>query len=998
MCTKIYLFVLFCAIFFSVSGQSNPRLYRETDSVAMTHWVDSIFGTMTVEEKIGQLFMPVADPKASDVNNRKVLELIRQRKIGGLLFSKGSWEDQAKSTNLYQQAARIPLLISLDGEWGLSMRLANTTQFPKNMMVGAISDVHTLELYGAEVARQCREMGIQINFAPVLDVNSNPRNPVIGTRSFGENPQRVIAGGNAYSRGLESGQVMAVAKHFPGHGDTGEDSHHTLPVLSRTKTELEEQELLPFRAYVDSGFSGLMTGHLYVPALDSETSLPASLSPSVVGMWLRDSLQFRGLSFTDALVMKGAATKENACVQALLAGNDILLSPGKPISDFEAVCAAVADSTLSFSLMEEKCKKVLRYKYILGLNRYRPIEISRLDKALHTDTADWLCRKMNAEAMTLVKNANDLLPLKFFERRRIGSLSLGSSGITDFQQMLKRYTKVDAYSLDVNAKAADVAKVMKELADCQIVICGIHSPRYKENEALVNLLKEKKVVCCFFTSPYTLTSYKRWVENAHAIVVAYENTEYAQEYAAQAVMGGIPITGKLPVSVPGLFAEGAGLITPKTRLSYQSPIEAGMSSDTLERIDQLLLEAIRQKAFPGCQMLIAKDGVVVYEKSFGYFDYANTHPVRNNDLYDLASVTKIMATVPAIMKLYDSKKLKLSDKLGDFITQISATDKASITVKDALLHESGLVPFIPFYQQAVDKDSYQGSLFSNKRTATYRVSYDKNVYGRTDFKFLPDLVSKVKKKGFNTEVAQDFYVNDGFRLMILRQIATSNFRVKKTYRYSDLNFMLLKEAAENITGEKFDEFLDANFYERIGANYTMFRPFSQKVAKTNIAPTENDQMIRNQILAGYVHDEAAAFMGGVSGNAGLFSNANDLAKLMQLFLNGGEYGGETYYSQATSDTFLKTKSTISRRGLGFDKPDDKRSPDFVPASTFGHTGYTGTSAWADPDNGLLYILLTNRVYPSRSNTKLTELEVRDKLRQAVYDALKIAPQSLSEKQ
>lgn len=954
----------------------------------MQHWVDSIYKTMSLDEKIGQLFMLVADPNTKDVNTKKILDHVKLRKIGGLLFSKGSWTDQAKSTNLYQQAARIPLLISLDGEWGLSMRLGNTTKFPRNMMAGAILDEKTLELYGAEVARQCRQMGIHINFAPVLDVNSNPKNPVIGTRSFGENPTRVIASGNAYSRGLEGGGVMAVGKHFPGHGDTDVDSHHATPVLQHSREALEEKDLLPFRSYVNAGFSGMMTGHLVVPGLDSISDKPASLSKVIITEWLRDSLGFSGLSFTDALVMKGAASAGNVCVQALLAGNDILLSPGRPVEDFQAVKKAVADSVVPMQLIEEKCRKILQYKYILGLNDYRPIKVEQLHAGLNTDSAEWICRKMNAEAMSLLKNDDGILPLRHFERVRIASLSIGDKGISSFQHVLKKYTKVDAYFLGSNSKPSDISTVVKALDRYQVVVCAIHSHREKVHPDLLRLLKEKKTVFCYFASPYSLSSFKSLVAGADAVVMAYENTDDAQDAAAQAVMGGLGFSGRLTVSIPGLFQEGTGIATEKTRLSYRSPLEVGISPRSLQAVDNILQDAIRQKAFPGCQMLIAKDGVVIYEKAFGYFDYANTHPVKTTDLYDLASVTKAMATVPAVMKLYDNKQLALSDRLGDSIPAIRNSDKAGITVKEALLHESGLLPFIPFYQLTIDKNSFKGQLFSSKRDATYRVLYGQNTYGRTDFKFLPDLVSTTQKQGFNTQVAKDFYVSDAFKLMMLREIASSNLRQQKSYRYSDLNFMLLKEVVEAIADKPFDEFLDAHFYERLGANHTMFQPLSHKIEMRNIAPTENDQMIRNQILSGYVHDEAAAFMGGVSGNAGLFSNANDLAKLLQLFLNEGQYGGEEYYSKATSDVFLKTKSKTSRRGLGFDKPDPQKKPDFLPESVFGHTGFTGTCVWADPDNQLLYILLTNRVYPTRTNSKLSTLEIREKVREAIYQSIK----------
>ena len=984
---RTYLIILYVFIALSILAQKQPGLYSRVDSSSMHHWVDSIYNQMTLDEKIGQLFMIVVDPNTKTSNTNLICKHIKSRHIGGILFSKGSFSNQAESTNKYQAEAKIPLLISLDGEWGLSMRLSNTTRFPRNMMLGAIVNHETLELYGAEVARQCREMGIHINFAPVLDVNSNPSNPVIGTRSFGENPERVSRSGIAYSKGLEKGKVMAVGKHFPGHGDTSEDSHHTTPSIFHDREQLEKEGLYPFREFVNAGFSGLMTGHLNVPALDSISKNPTSLSPVIVSGLLKDSLGFEGLTFTDALVMKGASSDENASVLALLAGNDVLLSPASIDTDYLAVKNAVNNNKIPESAIEERCKKILRYKYVLGLNAYRPIAIPKLESRLNNDSADWICRRLNAESMTLLKNTGDILPVRQLDKTRIASVSFGEKGITDFQHILKKYAKVDAYFLSSTTTAANLKNTLTKLATYDLIICGIHSPRNSETAALKQLLKEN-LVLCFFTSPYTMDAFKVPVDSANAVVMAYENTKYAQEYAAQMIMGGIPATGKLPVSVSGLFTEGAGITTEKVRLSYHHPLDVAMSSSQLSKISLIAKEGIKGEAYPGCQVLVAKNGVVIYEEAFGHFDYANTHEAQSTDMYDLASVTKVLATVPAVMSLYDQKKIKLSDHLSKYVSELQHTDKTNITVQDALFHESGLVSFLPFYQSTIDKKSYDGKFFAYKQDAIFRVLYDNNVYARTDFKFLPNLVSNVEKKGFNLQVATGFYLNNGFKKLALMDIANSTLSQKGKYRYSDLNFMLLKEAVENITKEPFDQYLDSCFYQRLGANHTMFQPLKHKVKLESIAPTENDRVIRNQLLVGHVHDEAAAFMGGVSGNAGLFSNANDLAKLLQLFLNEGAYGGETYYDKETSNLFTKTKSSISRRGLGFDKPDTKNKPDYLPASVFGHTGFTGTCVWADPDNQLIYIFLCNRIYPSRINKKLSELNIRTRIQEVIYDALK----------
>jgi beta-glucosidase-like glycosyl hydrolase/CubicO group peptidase (beta-lactamase class C family) len=937
-------------------AQKQPTLYQETDSLKMMQWVDSIFDSMTLDEKIGQLFMITTDPSPS--SNAKMLKYIQEQKIGGILFSKGNLEDQAQSTNLYQQSSRIPLLVSFDGEWGLSMRLEKTPRFPKNMMLGAITDNQLIELYGAEVGRECNELGVQINFAPVLDVNSNPDNPVIGIRSFGENPQLVAEKGIAYSTGLENYNVMAVGKHFPGHGDTSEDSHKTLPIVSHSKKHLEEVELYPFVRYIQQGFSGLMTGHLSVPALDNTSGLPTSLSPKIVERLLKGDLKFRGLTFTDALAMKGAAlpAKRSICVQALVAGNDILLNPAQVASEVAEVKRAVQLGIIDISTIEERCLKVLKYKYILGLNNLKSIEINGLNERINSDNAQWLIQKLNDEAVTLLKNKGERIPIKGLGKKKIAVLSIGAEDNSAFQDQLALYGTFDFFNSTLSDVQKNAETVFEQLKTYDEVICAIYSNKLSDFSELQNLAKKTDVHLCFFTLPYSLLQFKQSIATAKSVVLAYETTPGAQQAAAELIMGGIPAKGKLPVSISGLFSFGDGLKTPKVRLSYQEPKEVNLSSEILKNIESIVKEGINNQAFPGCQVLVAKDGVVVYNRSFGSFDYGGTHPVRNTDIYDLASLTKVLATLPAIMKLYDTDKIQLSDKISRFVPALKHSDKENLTIRSALFHETRLPAFISFYQSLTDA-----------------------------------MVSNQPIPGIEKQVADGFYIKTDFQKTVMDEIVQAKLRKNPGYCYSDLNFMLLKEVVENISDQTLDKFLNNWLYTDLGANYTGFLPL-RKIPKENIAPTEYDEVWRKQLLIGYPHDEAAAVMGGVSGNAGLFSNANDIAKVLQMLLNGGEYGEEKYLSKETVGLFTKTKSTQSRRGLGFDKPDMEK-PDKSPASlfasahTYGHTGFTGTCFWVDPDKNLIYVFLSNRVYPSRTNNQLTKLNIRTRIQDVIYEAI-----------
>ncbi|MDR1555648.1 MAG: serine hydrolase [Tannerellaceae bacterium] len=950
---RIILFFL-CAFNLVGFSQTEPALYRLADQEKMNQWVDSVFDAMSYDERIGQLFMVIAEPKPDQRNMQKLMQYIDSIKIGGILFSKGIPEVQAEVSNRLQKASRFPLLIALDGEWGLSMRLSGTTRFPRNMPLGAIEDDQLIGLYGEEVGRQCREMGIHINFAPSLDVNSNAGNPVIGTRSFSENPHAVADKGIAYSRGLEKAGVISVAKHFPGHGDTSEDSHYTLPVVGHDKEQLDSIELLPFKRYIQAGFAGMMTAHLYVPALDKTQNRPASYSQSIVTDLLKKEYGFNGLLFTDALAMKGASVRktDNPSVRALLAGNDILLAPATPVSDFRTVRQAIEEGVLDIKEVEAKCLKILRYKYIAGLNEYKPIELKGLNERINSPHAAWLASRLTAEGLTLLKNESGFIPLKQLDKKKIAVLSLGDVKGNAFQAMLNKYDSLACFSLGRNDTPARQQEVYKQLGNYDVIVCGVHSVRIPESEALRQLAAKKEVVFSFFTQPYFCRQYKQSVEKAKAVVMAYEGAPLALEYAAQLIFGGIPAKGKLPVSIPDLYYAGTGIFTEKTRLGFHKPEEVGIDTRQLSVIDTIVSEGLAKKAYPGCQVLVARKGMIIYSESFGYYDYSKKQKVTEHALYDLASVTKAAGTLAAVMKMYDEKSFTLNSKLSAFIPELQHSDKADLLIKDLLYHQTGLVPTLSIRAQSV---------------------------------------SDTLKSGFSTEVARRYYVSDLFKDTLMQEIKNSRLSTKGSYLYSCINFVMLQKMVENQTGQPLDHILRTRFSDGLGARKLTYNPLNT-VDTLLIVPTEEDTAFRRQVLRGYVHDEVAALQGGVSGNAGLFSNANDLAKMLQLFLNQGTYGGESYVSEATMRLFTESKSPVSRRGLGFDKPAPGKptlSPcgQLAPPSVYGHTGYTGTCFWIDPENQLIYIFLSNRVHPTRENNKLSTLDIRTRIQDAIYKAM-----------
>lgn len=966
-----------------------PNIFKEADQKKMNHWVDSVFNSLTLDQKVGQLFTIIIAGNTSENNKAHLKTLITDQHIGGILFSKISIRDHAEMTNYAQSISEVPLLVALDGEWGLGMRIQDTTPWARNMMLGAIQNDSLIYYYGLEVARQCKVMGIHVNFAPTLDVNSNPKNPVIGYRSFGENPRRVADLGVMYSKGLEAGGVLSVAKHFPGHGDTSSDSHFTLPLINHSRERLDVFELVPFAKYINEGLAGMMIGHLNVPALDSK-SQPSSLSKPIVTDLLKDEMGFSGLIFTDGMQMRGVSKETDHSLRALLAGNDVVLSPIYPAKEFNSVKKAVEDGRLNEALFTEKVKKILAYKYILGATSRKAttVDTENIEHKLNTAYANWLNRKLNEQAITLVKDDNKIIPLNKLDQRKIAAISIGASSKNEFLNMLKLYGDVDVFSV---SDGSQLSTLKSQLAKYNTVIISIHNRKSPNNAGIMEVVKGKESILAFFISPYYLDTYTSAIDAANGVFIGYEDTELAHEFTAQSIFGGQEISGRLSMSINPLLKEGMGISKKKSRLAYGIPEEVGIQSSDLDSIAVIVEEGIREKAYPGAQVLIAKDGVVIYNRAFGTFTYDDDRKVLPSDIYDVASMTKASATLPALMKLRDMQKITLSEPLSRYISQLKGTDKAKITLRDALLHETGIVSFIPYYMGAIDKNSYKGNLFSRSYNALYNAKLDNTTYARTDYKFKKELISQTSQKDF-LPVAEDLFVSKTYGDSIIQQIADTKLRPRSNYLYSCLNFILLYKLVENVSQQEMDVFLENEYYKRLGATTTTFRPLL-KFPKDRIVPTERDGFLRKQLLQGYPHDEGAAFMGGVSGNAGLFSDANDLAKLYQMWLDGGRYGDEEYLTANTVNLFTKGKSATSRRGLGFDKPETKGnksgpcSPS-TPASTYGHTGYTGTAFWIDPDNQLIYIFLSNRVYPSRSQNGLSKLEIRSRIQEEIYKAIK----------
>lgn len=952
-----------------------PPAFLHTDG----QWADSVLNSMTLDEKLGQFFMIPAYSNKGNEEVAIISRLIKDYHVGGIIFFQGGPVQQAILTNRYQAASPTPLLIAQDAEWGLSMRLDSTMVFPRQMTLGAIEDETLIYDLGCEIARQCKRIGVNVNFAPVIDVNNNPANPVINNRSFGENKINVARKGLAYMLGLQDNKVIATAKHFPGHGDTDTDSHLALPVIAHSIRRLDTLELYPFRYLIDNGLGAVMSAHLHVPALDSTPYLPSSLSPLVVGRLLKEKMGFKGLIFTDALGMSGVAAHHKpgeADLKAFLAGNDILLMSKDIPGAIARIKQAIADSLVSMVEVDRRCLKILRAKQWLGLDKYKPVEIKNIYNDLHTEEALLLHRRLIEHAITVVKDDHAMIPMPRLDSLRVASVAVGNGKLSTFQRYLSLYDDNVHFQAIKDQSPTAFQALKSRLRSFDVVIVGVHkmskSPPHfgltpQTVEFINDLATEKTLILVPFGSPYALDAFN--TDQVATIVNAYEDTPLCHELAAQLIYGGIPALGHLPVSVGRKFRTGTGIRhEERTRLKYSIPLELGIHEDRLKKADSIALAGIEQGAYPGCEILCAKDGVVFYYKSFGNHIYESNQPVYITDIFDLASVTKVTATLPCVMKLYDEKRFELNAPLGKYLPLVEGSNKEALIIKDILTHQARLASWLPFYTRTLVGDS------TNCRTPD------------------PAIYSTEPTSEASLKVAENMYIRNDYADYMYKRICSTNLLRNKKYKYSDLGFYLMHQMIENLSGETLDSYARKHFYEPLGATTLCFNPI-EHFEPADIVPTERDTFFRRQLLRGYVHDYGAAMLGGVAGHAGLFSNANDLAKLLQMYLQKGEYGGRQYLSPTTLEVFTSApyKNKRNRRGIGFDKPKLNSRlqpvPNWLSANSYGHTGFTGTQVWVDPDAGLVYIFLSNRVYPSAENNLITELNIRLNVLRAFYEAL-----------
>ena len=968
---KIILIISVLAFFcVSFSHRQTNKFFLEEAEIKQT-WADSMLKTLSLDEKIAQLIIIRAHSDKTADYNTSLLEQIKKYKVGGLCFFQGGPVRQANLTNKAQALSPIPLMISIDGEWGLGMRLDSVLLFPRQMALGAGNDLNGIYEMGAQIAKQCKRMGIHVNFISCVDVNNNSKNPVINSRSFGADPKLVARCGIAYMKGLQDNGILGTGKHFPGHGDTETDSHNKLPSIPHDKQHLEKIELYPFKELINAGTDGMMIGHLNVPALDSAPNSLASCSYKIVTELLQEKMGFKGLIFTDGLEMGGITSQfpnGELEVQALMAGCDVLLLPPDLEMAITGIKKAITEGRLTEADINKKCLKMLKMKEKYVLPNTKIIDTKNLIQDLNSEEVKNSNTKLTQKSLTLLQNKGNVIPLINHSDSKIIHLRADKSGKSTLETTIMQYMDMQTLVSKTNF-VNDSTNMFEAVQDADYVMVSMHGTsqvpknRYNlEQESILfldSLTKIKEVILVLMGNPYVL-EHIPFSHRFSAILVAYHPLETTEKCVGEALCGLAPLTGKLPVALTN-YPLGSGMqiqrIPPNKSLTE--------ITDFHNKMDSIVRNGLSQKAYPGCRVLVAKGDMVLYNKSFGTFSYKDSRPVNQKTIYDLASITKIMATTLAVMKLYDEKMINLKEKLSYYLPYLKNTNKENITIEQIMTHTAGLASWIPFYEK---------TLLNGNKTLN------------------PAIYNKSYSKDFSVQVCADLFIKSSYRDSIYYQIVESELRKESKYLYSDLGFYLLADLIKAVSGKPLDVYLEENLYAPLHLTHTLFNPLNL-YGLYDIPPTEYDTVFRKTLVHGYVQDQGAAMLGGVSGHAGLFSTAGDLCKLAQLLLHNGKCEGKSYFSQKTVETFTdyRFESGVCRRGLGFDKPS-RTGPSpcskYASPLSYGHSGFTGTFVWIDPQYDLVYIFLSNRINPDAENKKITEMGIRTAIQDVVYQMIK----------
>ena len=954
---KLLLFI----ILFNTSLIYSQDIYSELNN-KKKHWVDSIYNSLSLEEKIAQLFINWVSPEQSDFEEIK--KLVEVNKIGGLIFSIGTTKSHIEWLNKFQAISKTPLLVAMDAEWGPSQRLSDVFPHPWNMTLGAIQDNNLVKNISKRMAEQNKALGINYNFSPSVDVNNNSKNPIIGNRSFGEDPENVYQKAKAYINGHKEAGVFTSVKHFPGHGDTDKDSHKTLPVINGSMKRLNEVELYPFRKLIDDGVvESVMTAHLSVPSLDKK--YPSSLSKKTISNLLRQEYKFSGITVTDALDMKGVLQDPtiNVDLRAFEVGNDIILMSTDVTKGINIIAENLKSGKIPMGKLSESVKKILSLKAKSNLDNRIKISTENILERVNTPKDTLLYSRAMESAITLVKNNSRSLPL--LKDKKYLHISFGNES-SYLSNKLKKYVDVDSF----NSKDYDPLFEKTKYDGIIISYHGSSSSPYSSNIIPKNISKiiekigeNNNVILSLFLNPYSLNSFEK-IDSFNSIIVGYQNNMISQEIMADLLTGIRTFKGKLPVS-NNFYPVNHGISIDKNNtLGYSRPVYEGFDHKKLSYLDSIAISAIDSMMAPGIQILVSKKGKIVYNKSFGYHTYKKLNKLENKHVFDLSSITKILATMPLVIQEYEAGSLSLNTKLKQLFPNKKLADKGEITLKEMLSHYARLKPWIPFYEETLNSRE-------KPKTRFYKTN---------------------SRSSFSTPVTENLYLKRNYEKKIFKSIVDSELIEKLEFKYSDLPFYFLKFWFEDIYSKPLDILAEERIFNKLKLERTMFNPY-KKISLDQIVPSEEDDFFRYSKLHGYVHDEGAAMLGGVSGHAGLFSNSYEVAIILQAMIQGGSYNNQRLFNSESFDVFNTCYycEYDNRSGVGFDKPqiEGNHGSTFggVSMNSFGHYGYTGSMAWADPDEEIIFVFLSNRTFPTRDNTLLQKSNIRTRSQEIVYKSI-----------
>jgi beta-glucosidase-like glycosyl hydrolase/CubicO group peptidase (beta-lactamase class C family) len=911
-------------------------------------WTESVMKKMTVREKIAQLF--IIWTRAGLLPNegkqwQENLRYARDAGVGGFYFSHGNAYGFPVNANKLQRAAKIPLLISADFEWGAGMRIQEATAFPRAMALSATRDTNLAYEMGRAVAQEARALGIHQNYAPVVDVNNNPKNPVINIRSFGEDAGLVSAFARAFIRGTQDGNVIATVKHFPGHGDTEIDTHLDLPTVRFTRQRFDSLELRPFKDAIQNGVMSVMIAHIHADAFDGSDSIPATASYNLVTKLLKEELKFGGMIVTDALAMKGMSKVFNAgeaAKRAFKAGADVLLMSPNTDDAIDSIAAAVQRGEISMERLDHSVRTMLKYKQWCGLDTNRFVDVDTIAGVVSRTSSLELAKHIARKSVTVLGNESGILPLRTLNGKKVLDIVFSDTedpnDADELHDELFKRKRMELCRIDPRSNQMEYDDALKKAKYADMIICQYMN--FTRSEAMTGFLPKKvaelmdaivalkkPVIGISTGNPYVAMEFPK----LDAYVTTYGSGPVSLEAAAEILFGEQPSSGKLPVTIPGRYNFGDGVETKAIVLRQGEPQEAGFIPDSLLKVDSIIAKAIADSAFPGAVLLVAKDGIIVHEKAYGRFAYDSTsEKMTTESLFDLASVTKVISTTSAVMKLSEEKRISLDDKVIKYFPAFGQNGKENITLYNLLVHNSGLQAWRKYYEFCDSPQCVIDSIFA----------------------------------------------------------APLVYRTGDSTLYSDLGLITMGKVIEKVTGTTLANYVDSVFFKPLGMKNTMYNPPMELWKRT--VPTEIDSFWKKtyEPVRGRVHDENAATLGGISGHAGLFSTASDLAKILQMELNYGKYNGKRYLDSVTITKFIQQQDESNSRAIGWDTRSTGRSfsGQFTSPATFLHTGFTGTSVVVDPEKKVVIIFLTNRVYPTRNTSKIAR--VRPAVHDAVYRALK----------